>query len=104
MAVKTDTELKAVATLISGETAVGGNTKTRVGNLFRDIVDSKISLKSWDFGANGDAFPTSDAPTLYMVINGDHGILGDADYVPDKAWMVCLAAGASTFADYTIKP
>jgi len=103
MAVKTDTELKAVATQISTETAVGGNTKTRVGNLFRDIVDSKISLKSWTFADNGDDFPTSDAPTLYIV-QDDHGVLGDADYVPAKAWMIALAAGADEFADYIIKP
>lgn len=104
MAVKTDTELKAAATVIANETAIAGNTKTRVATLFTNIVDSKISLKQWDFAANGNSFPTSDAPTLYIVVNGDHGVLGDADYVADRSWMVCLGSGASTFADYIIKP
>lgn len=105
MSVKTDTELKAAATVIANETAVGANTKSRVATLFTNIVDSKVSLKFWDFSAHSDAFPTSDAATIYLVINGDHGVIGvDADYVPNNAFMICDAAGASAFADYVIKP
>src|SRR5690242_12443823 len=89
MAVETDTQLKARAAVIAAETAIGGNTKTRVATLFTNIVDSKISLKSWTFADNADAFPVSDAPTLYIV-QDDHGSLGDADYVPAKAWMIAL--------------
>lgn len=104
MSVKTDTELKAAATVIANETAVGANTKSRVATLFTNIVDSKVSLKFWDFSAHSDAFPTSDAATIYLVINGDHGSPGDVDYTPNNSFMICDAAGASTYADYVIKP
>jgi len=100
---KTDTQLKAAAAVIRDETAVGANTKLRVYNMFNDVIDSKISLRSWTFAANFGNFPTSDAPTLYIV-QDDHGFLGDADYVPAKAWMIALTSGASAFEDFIIKP
>lgn len=104
MAQETDTQLKERATTIANETAAGGNTKARVATILTNIIDSKISLKQWDFSANADAFPLSDAPTIYIITGGDHGDPGDADYVPDNAWMICLASGASTFSDYITKP
>lgn len=103
MAVETDTQLKARAAVIAAETAIGGNTKTRVATILTNIVDSKISLKTWNFAANGNDFPVADAPTLYLV-QDDHGTLGDADYVPALAWMIALTAGADDFADFIIKP
>ena len=102
MAVKTDAELKTVASAISAETAVGGNTKTRVGNLFRDIVDSKLAFRFWNFADNGGDFPTASGLTLYWV-EDDHGVLGDPDYVAANSWMIG-EDGADEFADYMIKP
>lgn len=43
MSLKTDAELLAAAQVIIDEAAAGGNTKARVGGLFKDIVDSKGS-------------------------------------------------------------
>lgn len=102
MAVKTDTELKAVASTIVAETAIGGNTKTRVGNLFRDIVDSKLSFRFWNFADNAGTFPTASGLTLYWV-EDTHGTIEDPDYVAANSWMIG-EDGANEYADYMIKP
>jgi len=103
MAAKSDTLLKAQAAVIRDETAIGANTKLRVYNILNDVIDSKLTLKTWNFADNGGDFPVSDAPTLYIALD-DHGTLGDADYVPAAAWMVALVAGAEDFEDFIIKP
>ncbi len=41
MSAKTDAELTAAADVIAAETAAGGNTRTRVANLLKDMIDSK---------------------------------------------------------------
>jgi hypothetical protein len=42
--VKTDAELTTDANVIRNETVTGGNTKTRIANMFQSIINSKVSL------------------------------------------------------------
>ncbi len=46
MARKTSAQLLAAAQVIIDETAVGGNTKARVGGLLQDMVDSMANLNT----------------------------------------------------------
>lgn len=41
MSVKTDAELTAAANVIANETVAGANTKVRVSDILKDIIDSK---------------------------------------------------------------
>lgn len=56
MSKKTDAQLIAEALVINNETALGANTKERVYQMFRDLIDSKEELIDWDMSTN--AFPT----------------------------------------------
>lgn len=103
MAVKTDTELIAEAGVIRDETEAGANTRGRIADILENIVDSKLTLKTWTFADNGDQFPVADAPTLYIVLD-EHGSFGVSGHVPIHSWMIALNAGASEFADFIIKP
>jgi len=62
MASKTDAQLLTQANQIETETVDNANSATRIGIMFRDIIDSKpnntvASLTDWDMDT--DAFPAS---------------------------------------------
>jgi len=44
MAVKTDIELAAAASIIQNETVAGENTADRVGQLLNDIIENKVNV------------------------------------------------------------
>lgn len=63
------------------------------------MAGSSLAFGTW---VGVGAFPNPTVNTLYYVIS-DHGSPGDADYVPAGAFMIG-PAGATTFAEFYIKP
>lgn len=51
-------ELKAIATEIKNEMAVGGNTAAKVGALIEGVIDAEIEQKGFIETLNGTVFPT----------------------------------------------
>lgn len=57
MAVKTNAQLTTAANVIKNETDAGENTATRVGDMIKDIIDSRDTLaEDRDVAADGHAF------------------------------------------------
>lgn len=60
MSVKTDAELTAAANVIANETVAGANTKTRVANILKDIIDSKPNNPfRGNYDASTNLFPVA---------------------------------------------
>ncbi len=64
-------------------------------------VGAGISRLPWNFADHSDAFPTS-ADVLYIA-EDDHGVFGDADYVPANTWFIANTSSPSTFAHFDYK-
>lgn len=81
MSVKTDSELITQANVIRDETDPSGNTKARVAQMFKDIIDSKPNVDTdpietvyWDFVAESGAYPT-ELGKLYVSIDATESVL-----------------------------
>lgn len=66
MSVKTKAQLSTQSDVIKNETGNKANTKTRIAQMYQDIIDSMVGIKdsrpwvdcgTWD--ASGNAFPTN---------------------------------------------
>lgn len=88
MAQKTKTQLQAISSQIRNETAVGGNTKTRVAGIFTDIIDTLCSLLE-----NGQML-TSTTGTNDYALNGSIESYSNTYFVISK--FTNASTGAST--------
>jgi hypothetical protein len=104
MSQKTDSQLRADATIIKNETAEGANTATRVGQMLIDIVDSKPNndeeppestmIVLWDFAENSGEYPT-DPNKLYIAT--------ESSIVPTNTWFVANTPTPTGAGDFLYK-
>ncbi len=93
MSQKTDAALSTQAQVIKNETQVSGNTKTRVYQMFQDLIDSKVNLEDAGEGGaehfKGDYDASVDSlPDETGLIAGDFyrfSVGGDIDGEPFPA-------------------
>jgi hypothetical protein len=116
MAYKTDAELTVLAEQIRDEIAVNGNTKTRVYNILKDLIDSKpnpssgggamIFLGNWDASSNTFPSVTGSGPAG-AILKGNTwrisvaGAPGSLSLEPGTLIMALIDAPGQTLANWT---
>ena len=88
MAKKTDAQLLAEAQVINDETAIGGNTKGRVANMLKDIIDSKASIDQLTVST------ASGTITLDMGNQADRMFKGSGNINGPKTWIFSNTTGS----------
>lgn len=85
MAVKTDVELKALATAIHDQATLKGNTKEMVGDLFTNFADSKVNVASLPYKSYTILLSLSGGGYTVIVLQNTIGD-GSGDGINDFIW------------------
>lgn len=100
MAELTDLQLTDLSNTVQNETAAGANTATRIGELFNDIVDSKINNDKISTDMVADSGSNSKVPSVAAVetqLSGKQNSLGfTAENVANKSTNITMDTGSNT--------
>jgi len=70
------------------------------------LNDSDVTAVSWggSWSFPGDEFPNPIKEGTLYVATGNHGELGDPDYVQEGTWFVSIIPNATEYSDFSFKP
>jgi hypothetical protein len=101
MAQQTDSELTAEATVIQDETTAGANTATRIGEMFNNIIDSKVNVDKRPYSVYTAMVSCSSGTLTTVELQNDFTGITFTFTVPSTGVIRCTASSATFSSNLT---